>query len=134
MPILNEIADRWMLFAAILAAGFGLGWGARQWLLDWKRRPVIELLDSADWVFLIDEDKLKGYIQYSIDQIKQIRAGAEASMRAADLTERRTIEFQKEFIEIYKTNLVPNLLRETKKQVSRLDPDTPAPPRQPAAC
>jgi hypothetical protein len=86
MPTINEIADQWVLFAAVLALGFVAGWFARHLLPSIGKKPVINTLYDVHGKFRVDEVEVFTKMRFITGQIDQMRAAAEAQQLAEKLT------------------------------------------------
>lgn len=116
MPILEQVADQWILFAVVLAAGIAAGWFARERLLKIRQRPILARLELADKFLLIDENDVARQVSATNKHIELLHSISEASIRAADLANRQMKDFMDRFVEIYGDKLVPELIRDATKE------------------
>ncbi len=83
----------------------------------------MNLLETTQKVFLINEQSVAKQIQFAVDMMETLRKFSDASQSASKLAEDRVREYRQEFIELYKDNLVPDILDDVKAHVTKLSND-----------
>lgn len=121
MPAFTEFQDQWALCAAVLAVGFILGWLARTLPLRLKRQAIVNQLDLADTLFLINEDAIDRQVKATDKHIALMRSISESSAQAAELASAQMSDFLASFKDIYGENVVPRVIRKVREDVKRLD-------------
>lgn len=121
MSVIHEIADQWALFTAVLAVGFIIGWFARYFLLDIRRKPVIDTLYEVRGKFGNEEREVFTKMRFITGQIEQMRAAAEAQQLSAKLTTEKMSELN-DYVEWnFFSNEIPEKLEGVSSAVRKLE-------------
>ncbi|MDZ7627229.1 MAG: hypothetical protein U5J99_02330 [Parvularculaceae bacterium] len=121
MPTINEVMNLWPLLAAVLTVGLVVGWFGRQLLLRGRSKELLDLLYSARGKFIVDERMVVRHMEFISNQVNQMRASADAQIRAANLTVERMEEFETQLMNLYVENIIPDDLEKGTNLVRKLD-------------